>query len=49
MAEPETEYIVSVRAFNHIGESVPQFTVVRTLSGERRLFITLSFVMCVCV
>ncbi|XP_070177845.1 neogenin-like [Littorina saxatilis] len=31
--KPETEYIVSVRAFNHMGESVPQFAVVHTLSA----------------
>lgn len=38
-SEPDTEYIVSIRAFNHIGESVPEYTLVQTSKGKtNRLF-----------
>ncbi|KAK7497852.1 hypothetical protein BaRGS_00010986 [Batillaria attramentaria] len=35
--KPDTEHIVSVRAFNHIGESHPQFTIVTTEEAPEKL------------
>ncbi|XP_025079430.1 neogenin-like [Pomacea canaliculata] len=35
--KPDTEYIVSIRAFNHIGESVPEYTLVQTSKAPEML------------